>query len=184
VARLHETSAQIGVRIAFLLLAGLVLMAQEFGLEVVLGAFMAGAMVSLLDRNKAVASSGLQPKLEGVGFGVFIPVFFVTSGAALDLDSLFSSFDAALLVPATVAALLCARALPALMYRRFLDTRTTLAAGLLQATSLSFIVAATQIGVRLDQIEETTAAGLVAGGVLSVLVFPALALQSLERARL
>ena len=55
--RLHETSAQIGVRIAFLLLAGLVLMAQEFGLEVVLGAFMAGAMVSLLDRNKAVAST-------------------------------------------------------------------------------------------------------------------------------
>ena len=110
VQRLHETSAQIGVRIAFLLLAGLVLMAQEFGLEVVLGAFMAGAMVSLLDRNKAVASYGLQSKLEGVGFGVFIPVFFVTSGAVLDLDSLFSSFGAALLVPATVAALLCVRA--------------------------------------------------------------------------
>ncbi len=181
VQRLHETSAQIGVRISFLLLAGLVLMAQEFGLEVVLGAFMAGAMVSLLDRNNAVASSGLQPKLEGVGFGVFIPVFFVTSGAALNLDSLFSSFDAALLVPATVAALLLVRALPALLYRRFLDRRATLAAGLLQATSLSFIVAATQIGVRLGEIEEATAAGLVAGGVISVLIFPALALQTLER---
>ena len=180
VRRLHETSAQIGVRIAFLLLAGLVLMAQEFGLEVVLGAFMAGAMVSLLDRNKAVASSGLQPKLEGVGFGVFIPVFFVTSGAALDLDSLFSSLDAALLVPATVAALLCVRALPALLYQRFLDRPTTIAAGLLQATSLSFIVAATQIGVELGQIQEATAAGLVAGGVISVLVFPALALRRLE----
>ena len=182
VRRLHETSAQIGVRIAFLLLAGLVLMAQEFGLEVVLGAFMAGAMVSLLDRNKAVASSGLQPKLEGVGFGVFIPVFFVTSGAALDLDSLFSSLDAALLVPATVAALLCVRALPALLYQRFLDRPTTIAAGLLQATSLSFIVAATQIGVELGQIQEATAAGLVAGGVISVLVFPALALRRLEGA--
>lgn len=74
VRRLHETSAQMGVRITFLLLASLVLMAHEFGLEVVLGAFLAGAMLSLLDHGHAVESSGLKSKLEGIGFGVFIPV--------------------------------------------------------------------------------------------------------------
>jgi Kef-type K+ transport system membrane component KefB len=180
VARLHETSAQIGVRIAFLLLVGLVLMAQEFGLEVVLGAFLAGAMVSLLDRENAVERTGLRAKLEGVGFGVFIPIFFVVSGANLDLDALFASLDTALLVPGTLAALLFVRAVPALLYRRFVNRTQAIAAGLLQATSLSFVVAATQIGVQLGKIEEATAAGLVAGGVLSVLVFPAVALRLLE----
>ena len=180
VRRLHETTAQMGVRIAFLLLVALVLMAEEFGLEVVLGAFLAGAMVSLLDRDKAVDRSGLRAKLEGVGFGVFIPIFFVVSGASLDLDALFSSLDTAMLVPATLVALLVVRALPALLYRRFVDRPQTIAAGLLQATSLPFVVAATQIGVELDKISEATAAGLVAGGVLSVLLFPAVALRVLE----
>ena len=180
VSRLHETSAQIGVRIAFLLLVGFVLMAQEFGLEVVLGAFLAGTMVSLLDRENAVDRTGLRVKLEGVGFGVFIPIFFVVSGASLDLDALFSSLDTALLMPATLVALLLVRALPALLYRRFVDRTEAIAAGLLQATSLSFVVAATQIGVELGKIDEATGAGLVAGGVLSVLLFPTLALRLLE----
>jgi Kef-type K+ transport system membrane component KefB len=181
VVRLHRTSAQISVRIAFLLLAGLVLMAEEFGLEVVLGAFLAGAMVSFLDREKAVESSGLQAKLEGIGFGVFIPMFFVVSGVQLDLESLFSSFDTAVLVPATVIALLLVRGLPALLYGRFVERPQAIAAGLLQATSLSFVVAATQIGVELGKLDEAAAAGLVAGGVISVLVFPALALKVLGR---
>jgi Kef-type K+ transport system membrane component KefB len=181
VVRLHRTSAQISVRIAFLMLAGLVLMAEEFGLEVVLGAFLAGAMVSFLDREKAVESSGLQAKLEGIGFGIFIPMFFVVSGVQLDLGSLFSSFDTAVLVPATVIALLLVRGLPALLYGRFVERRQAIAAGLLQATSLSFVVAATQIGVELGKLEEAAAAGLVACGVISVLVFPALALKVLGR---
>jgi hypothetical protein len=80
-----------------------------------------------------------------------------------------------------IAALLVVRALPALVYRRELGRRGAVAAGLLQATSLPFIVAASQIGVELDKISEATAAGLVAGGVLSVLLFPTLALALLER---
>src|SRR5215218_1915276 len=127
--RLHRTSAQITVRIAFLLLALLVYLSSEFGLEVVLGAFLGGAMVSLLDREKAVRSSGLQEKLDGIGFGIFIPIFFVVSGARLDLDALFSSLDAAVLVPLTVVALLLVRGVPALVYRRFLSGRQALSAG-------------------------------------------------------
>jgi Kef-type K+ transport system membrane component KefB len=183
VTRMQETTAQMGVRIAFMLLVALVLLADEFGLEVVLGAFLAGAMVSFLDREGAVASTGLKPKLEGVGFGVFIPVFFVASGMRLNLEELFESASSAALVPAVILALLLVRGLPALVYREELGSRGALAAGLLQATSLPFIVAATQIGVELDKISEATAAGLVAGGVLSVLLFPAVALALLERER-
>ena len=182
VARLHRTSAQISVRIAFLLLVLLVYMSEEFGLEVVLGAFLAGAMVSLLDREHVVRDTGLTEKLEGIGFGVFIPIFFVASGVSLDLDSMVSSFDTIVLVPLTVIALLVVRGVPALIYGRFVPRRQALSAGLLQATSLSFVVAATQIGVEIGKLEPSAAAGLVTGGVISVLVFPALALRLLRTA--
>jgi Kef-type K+ transport system membrane component KefB len=181
VGRLQRTSAQVTVRLAFVLLVAFVLMADEFGLEVVLGAFLAGAILSLLDRDNAVESSGLQAKLEGIGFGIFIPIFFVVSGVRLDLESLFSSIDTVVLVPATVVALLVVRGIPALLYRPFVDRRQAVAAGLMQATSLSFLVAASQIGVELGKLDEADAAGLVAGGVLSVLFFPALALGVLGR---
>ena len=180
IARLHRTSAQISVRIAFLLLGVLVYMSEEFGLEVVLGAFLAGAMVSLLDRERRGGRHRAQDKLEGIGFGVFIPMFFVVSGVKLDLDALFSSFSTIVLVPLTVLALLAIRGLPTLIYRRFLTRRKGSAAGLLQATSVSFVVAATQIGVELGNLDSAAAAGLVAGGVISVLVFPVLALRLLE----
>jgi Kef-type K+ transport system membrane component KefB len=170
------------VRIAFLLLIVLVFFSEEFGLEVVMGAFLAGAMVSLLDRDDAVRATGLQEKLEGIGFGIFIPIFFVVSGVRLELDAMVSSFDTILLVPLTVIALLVVRGLPALIYRRFVPPRQALSAGLLQATSLSFVVAASQIGVELGKLEPGAAAGLVTGGVLSVLLFPALALRVLRRA--
>jgi Kef-type K+ transport system membrane component KefB len=182
VGRLHRTSAQITVRIAFLLLALVVYLSTEFGLEVVMGAFLAGAMVSLLDHDDAVRTSGLQDKLDGIGFGIFIPIFFVVSGVKLDLDSLFSSFDAAVLVPLTVISLLVVRGLPALVYRRFLSSREAVSAGLLQATSLSFVVAASQIGVELGKLDSADAAGLVTGGVLSVLLFPVFALRLLRPA--
>jgi Kef-type K+ transport system membrane component KefB len=182
VTRLHRTSAQISVRIAFLLLAVLVYLSSEFGLEVVMGAFLAGAMVSLLDRENAVSTSGLHEKLDGIGFGIFIPIFFVVSGVKLDIDALFSSWNAIALVPLTVIALLLVRGVPALMYRRFVSQREALSAGLLQATSLSFVVAASQIGVELGKLDSADAAGLVTGGVLSVLLFPVLALRVLRPA--
>jgi Kef-type K+ transport system membrane component KefB len=183
VRRLQDTTAQISVRIAFLLLIAFVALAQGFGFEVVLGAFLSGAIISLVDDGKAVESSGLKRKLEAIGFGVFIPVFFVTSGMQLKLGDLFDSAADAALVPATVVALLLARGVPALLYRRFVPKRTLPAVGLLQATSLTFIVAASQIGVQLGQISGQTAAGLVTAGVISVLAFPALALSVLARGR-
>ncbi|HEX4747347.1 MAG TPA: cation:proton antiporter [Gaiellaceae bacterium] len=179
--RLQDTTAQIRVRGAFLLLVAFVALAERLGLEVILGAFLAGALLTLVDRDREMTHPAFRAKLEAVGFGVFIPIFFVSSGIAFDLDALFASASTAALVPLFLAALLAVRALPALLYRSVLSQRDVAVAGLLQATSLPFIVAATMIGRELGLLDEATGAALVAAGLLSVLVFPLFALTLLRR---
>jgi Kef-type K+ transport system membrane component KefB len=119
-------------------------------------------------------------KLEAAGFGVFIPFFFVTSGVNFNLDALFSSGSTVARVPIFLAALLVARALPALLYRGTIGVRRSAAAGLLQATSLGFFVVAGQIGMELELISEANGAALIAAGLLSVLLFPVGALALLR----
>jgi Kef-type K+ transport system membrane component KefB len=170
--RLQDSSAQIRVRGAFLLLIGLVVIAQVFGLEVILGAFFAGAVLKLLDRDEMMTHTGFHTKLQAVGFGVFIPFFFVTSGMQLDVRALLSGGTALALVPVFFVALLLARGLPAALYRPMVGGRSSLAAGLLQATSLPFIVAATGIGIQLGILSPAIGAGMVVAGLLSVVLFP------------
>jgi Kef-type K+ transport system membrane component KefB len=180
--RLQDTTAQIRVRGAFLLLIVLVALAERLGLEVILGAFLAGAVLTLVDRDEMMTHPRFRVKLEAAGFGMFIPVFFVTSGLQFDLDALFGSASTIARVPLFLAALLVVRALPALVYRATLGNRQTVVAGLLQATSLPFIVAASMIGVELGLLDAATSAGLIAAGLLSVLIFPLVALTILRRA--
>jgi Kef-type K+ transport system membrane component KefB len=177
--RLQDTSAQIRVRGAFVLLIGMVALAEQLGLELILGAFAAGAILNHLDMDQGMTHPEYRRKLAAVGFGVFIPVFFVTSGVRFDLDALFASSTAIASIPAFLAALLVARGLPALLYRGELDRRRVIAAGLLQATSLPFIVAATAIGEDLGLIDAATSAGFIAAGLVSVLAFPLIALALL-----
>jgi Kef-type K+ transport system membrane component KefB len=174
--RLQDTTAQIRVRGAFLLLIAFVAMAERLGLEVILGAFLAGAVLTLVDRDRMMTHPRFRVKLEAAGFGVFIPIFFVASGIQFDLDALFASASTLARVPVFLAALLVVRALPALLYWGTIGPRYTAVAGLLQATSLPFIVAASMIGIELRLIDEATGAGLIAAGLLSVLIFPLLAL--------
>ncbi len=178
--RLQDSSAQIRVRGAFLLLIGLVVVAQLFGLEVILGAFFAGAVLRLLDRDEMMTHTGFHTKLQAVGFGVFIPFFFVTSGMQLDVRALLSGGAALALVPVFLLALLLARGLPAALYRPMVGDRYSLAAGLLQATSLPFIVAATGIGMELDILSPAIGAAMVVAGLLSVVLFPLGALMLLR----
>jgi len=179
--RLQDTTAQIRVRGAFLLLVAFVALAERLGLEVILGAFMAGAVLSLVDRDQTGTHPQFRTKLEGAGYGMFIPVFFVTSGVQFNVDALFASGSTIALVPVFLAALLVVRGLPALVYRGTIGRRDTVAAGLLQATSLPFIVAASMIGMELGLLDQATGAGLIAAGLLSVLLFPLLALTLLRR---
>ena len=179
--RLQDTTAEIRVRAAFLLLAVFVVLASKFGLEAILGAFLAGATIKLVDRDEQMTHAFFHGKLEAVGFGVFVPFFFVSTGIKLDVASLFHSGSALARVPLFLAALLVARALPALLYRPFAERAGQLVAGgLLQATSLSIPVVAGQIGVELGLIRPTNYVALVAAGLLSVVIFPLVALTLLR----
>jgi Kef-type K+ transport system membrane component KefB len=182
VGRLANTTAQIRVRGAFVLMVAFAALAQGLGLEVILGTFIAGAILKLTDRDETMMHPELQHKLEAVGYGVFIPVFFVASGLRFDLNALFSSAETVIRVPIFLAALLVVRGLPALLYRKDLGARQTVVAGLLQATSLPFIVAATMIGLDIGAITEANAAAFIAAGLLSVLIFPITALTVLRGA--
>ena len=179
--RLQDTTAQIRVRAAFVLLIGFTALADQVGLETILGAFAAGALVSLIDRDEAMTHPQFRLKLEAAGFGIFIPIFFVASGLRFDLNALFASASTVARVPLFLLAIYLARALPALVYVRLLGRSRSVIAGVLQATSLPFIVAATQIGLQLGVVTRASAAGLVAAGLLSVVISPALGLMLLRR---
>jgi len=179
--RLQDTTAEIRVRAAFVLLIGFTALADTVGFETILGAFAAGALLSLIDRDKAMTHPELRVKLEAVGFGVFIPVFFVASGVRFDLDALFASASTVARVPLFLLAIYLARGLPALLYVGLLGRSQSVIAGVLQATSLTFIVAATQIGLELGVVSQASAAGLVAAGLLSVAISPTVGLVLLQR---
>ena len=178
--RLQDTTAQIRVRGAMVLLVGFAAIAESLGLEAILGAFAAGAILTLLDADEVMTHPQFRRKLEAIGFGFFIPVFFVTTGVRYDLDALLASTSTVIMVPVFLAALLAVRGLPALLYRRLLGTRKAAIAGLLQSTSLPFIVAATAIGLDLGVIDAATSAALIAAGLLSVVIFPATGLALLR----
>ena len=177
--RLQDTTAEIRIRCAVLLLVAFTLLAERFGLESILGAFLAGAVVGLVDRDSS-SHPHFRTKLEAIGYGFVIPVFFVSSGVRLDLTDLLAHPSALARVPLFLLALLVVRGVPALLGIRASGPRATAALGLLQATSLPFIVTATQIGTALGKISPVTGAALVCAGLLSVLIFPPVALGLLR----
>jgi len=177
--RLQDTTAEIRVRFAVVLLIAFTFLAERFGLESILGAFLAGAVVGLVDRD-TTTHPRFRVKLEAIGYGFLIPVFFVSSGIRLDLTGLLAHPSALARVPLFLVALLVARGVPALFGLRSQGWRATVAIGLLQATSLPFIVTATQIGTTLGKISPVTGAALVCAGLLSVLIFPVTALGLLR----
>ncbi len=181
---LQDTTSQIRVRGAVLLLMLFAALAAEFGLEAILGAFLAGATLKLVDRDDAMTHTRFESKLQAVGFGAFVPFFFVATGMQLDVESLLTSGSTLARVPVFVLALLLVRALPALLYRPVTETRGQVAAaGLLQATSLSIPIVAGQIGVDLGLIRPENYVALVAAGLISVVLFPLVALRLLGGGR-
>jgi Kef-type K+ transport system membrane component KefB len=183
VTRLQDTTAEIRVRIAVALLVGFVALAERVGLETILGAFLAGAVLNLVDRD-TMSHPRFRAKLDAVGYGFVIPFFFVASGIMLDLRGVFSSTSGVVRIPVFVVALLVVRAVPALLYRPATGTRGAAAAGLLQATTLPFLVTATAIGVSIGALSSVTGAALVCAGLLSVVVFPVIALALLRGQRI
>src|SRR5918999_459003 len=179
---LQDTTAQIRIRFAVLLLVAFVALAQGLGFEAILGAFLAGAVLRLVDADAATVHPHTEVKLDEIGYGFLIPVFFITSGVMFDAKALFASPSTLLQVPLFLAALFMVRGFPALLYRAELGMRRTMAAGFLQATSLPFIVAAVQVGQRLGALPPASGAALIAAGLASVLFFPAIALAVMRSA--
>lgn len=179
--RLQDTTAQIRVRGAFLLLLVFSIVAQRFGLEAILGTFIVGAILKLADRDQAMTHGHFHAKLEEAGFGFFIPVFFVASGIRLDASALVAHPSSVIKVPVFLVALYVVRGVPALLYRRVISMRLTLAAAMLQATTLSFVLIASQIGEQLGLITPATTAALTAAALLSVLINPIVAVTLLVR---
>lgn len=171
-----ETSSQLPVRAAVVLIFALAYLAAELGLDLLLGGFVAGVIVRLALRGKEVQI--LESKLTAIGYGFLIPFFFVVSGMAFDLDALFDDPEQAILVPVFLAIFLVVRGVPALtLYRGVMARRDRYAFALLSSTQLPLVVAITTIAIEQDQMVSSTAASLVAAAALSTAIFPLLGLR-------
>ncbi len=165
----HETT-QVTVRGAVLLLTLLLAVTEQFHLDAVLGAFLAGMV---LRRWAGPGLPTLEGKLDALGYGFFIPIFFVYSGMTMDLRSMVA---APLRVLLFTALMLLVHVVPAqLLYRKVLDPRERWQLSLITSTALPLLVAISEIGLRNGTMLPANAAALVGAGVLTVLVFPALA---------
>ncbi len=165
----HATS-QSTMRITVVLLVGLLLITQKFGVEAALGAFFAGMVLRHTSTGDTEDHHELDEKLDAVGYGFFIPVFFVSSGMALDIQSIAEN-PARLLI--FFALLLVVRGAPALLvYRKTLTLRQRVEMTFLTATALPLLVALAEIGLDSGVMLPENAAALVGAGVLSVAIFP------------
>ena len=178
--RTFETSSQLAVRVTVVLVFGLVLLASKIGLDVLLGGFVAGLITRMALEGHELRV--FESKLTAVGFGFFVPFFFVTSGIAFDLDAL-GSVSALLKLAMFFGLFLLVRGAPALLlYRKVFDLRDRSALAFYSATELPLVVAITGLAVEAGHMKTSTAAGLVGAAMLSTLVFPFVGLALRKRA--
>jgi Kef-type K+ transport system membrane component KefB len=177
-----HSSAQLPVRISVTLVVLLVYLATKLSLDVLLGAFAAGVIVRLFIRSEnAGDTEQITSKLEAIGFGFLIPIFFIETGVNLDLHALEHKPKVLLLVPLFAVLFLFTRGLPTVaVFRRVLDKAHLAALSILSATALPLVVVITTIGVDEHKMKPQNASALVAAGMLSVLVYPILGLRSLR----
>jgi Kef-type K+ transport system membrane component KefB len=172
--RTLESSSQLAVRVAVLLIFGLVALAGQLGLDVLLGGFVAGMITRAALRGHELVA--FESKLTAVGFGFLIPFFFVTSGIGFDLGAL-GSVGALLKLALFFVLFLVVRGTPAmLLYRGVFELRDRAALAFFCATELPLVVAITTLATRAGHMRSSTAAGLVGAAMLSTLVFPFVAL--------
>jgi Kef-type K+ transport system membrane component KefB/Trk K+ transport system NAD-binding subunit len=171
VEELSHTTAQIQVRGAFALMVAFIVLAEGVGTEIILGAFLAGAIISLLAEREG---SHLHMKMEAIGFGFFVPIFFIMVGVSFDLPALLNSPSALLLVPLLLAIAYAVKFLATLLYRLSFSWRETLAAGALLSSRLSLIIAAAAIALNLGIINEATNSAIILVAIVSCTLSPIL----------
>ena len=175
-----HTTGQLAIRLAILLVVAFVFVADLMGLEFLLGAFAAGVIVAQMIRTLPDGDETVhvvEGKLEAVGYGFLIPIFFLMSGVKFNLGALLASPLALALLPAFLVLFFVIRGLPALfLFRRDLPPRGRIALGLFAATQLPLVIAISNLGVESGQMAVEVASSLVGAGMLSMLLYPVLAL--------
>jgi len=176
IERTLESSSQLAVRLAVVLIFALVALAAKLGLDLLLGGFAAGIIARLTLRGREV--SVFESKLTAIGYGFLIPFFFVVSGMQFDLNALTGSAAGMLKLPLFVALFLVVRGVPALvLYRGVIDARDRLALAFFCSTELPLVVAITTIAIAAGKMRPSTSAALVGAGIISTLVFPLVGLR-------
>ena len=177
--RTIEASNQLAIRTTVVLVFGLLTLASELGLDILLGGFVAGMIVRASLRGRELVQ--FESKLTAVGFGFLIPFFFVESGLTFDLDALGSA-SALLKVALFFALFLVVRGAPAmLLYRGVLDLRERSTLAIFCATELPLVVAITTLATESGKMTSSTAAGLVGAAIVSTLVYPFIGLAMRRR---
>lgn len=166
---LSTGTTQIGTRAVFALIILLVAISETVGAENILGAFLAGVLVSLLAPDQEMVH-----KLDSFGYGFLIPIFFVMVGVDLDLWSLFSDKKLLLLIPLLLLALFLSKVIPVYLLKKWYDTKTVLAAGFLLTSTLSLVIAAATIGERMEMITPQMSGTLILVAVISSVLTPIL----------
>ena len=168
---LSGATTQVKVRGAVALMLALVVLAETLGVELILGAFLAGAVISLLSGPE---DHTLRHKLDGLGFGFFVPLFFIVVGLRFDLQAFLSNPGSWLLAPLLLASALVIKFVSSLFFRLSFSWRETFAAGALLSARLSLIIAASAIGLRLNAISEATNAAIILVAALTATFAPLL----------
>lgn len=167
VSALSTGTTQIGTRAVFTLLIVLVAISETVGAENILGAFLAGVLVSLLSPDQELIH-----KLDSFGYGFLIPIFFVMIGVGLDIWSLLSDPKMLLLIPLLLIALLISKLLPVYILKKWYDNKTIVASGFLLTSTLSLVIAAATIGERMEVITAEMSGTLILVAVISCVLTP------------
>lgn len=164
---LSKGTIQIGTRAIFTLIIVLVALSESLGAENILGAFLAGVLVSLLSPNKELVQ-----QLDSFGYGFLIPIFFVMTGVKLDIWSLFGNPKILVMIPLLFVALLISKVVPVLFLKKWYDMKTVLASGFLLTSTLSLVIAATTIGERIGVIDAQMSGALILVAVITCIITP------------
>ncbi|OHP79687.1 monovalent cation:proton antiporter family protein [Staphylococcus sp. HMSC063A07] len=165
--KLMSGTTQIGIRAIFALIILLVALAEGVGAEYILGAFLAGVVVSLLKPDEELVQ-----KLDSFGYGFFIPIFFIMVGVDLDIPSLIKEPALLIIIPVLIGAFLISKLLPVLFIRRWFDTKTTIASAFLLTSTLSLVIATAKIAEQLKTISSETSGILILSAVITCVFVP------------
>lgn len=165
--KLMNGTTQIGIRAVFALIILLVALAEGVGAENILGAFLAGVVVSLLKPNP-----DLIEKLDSFGYGFFIPIFFIMVGVELDIPSLIKNPSLLIIIPILILAFIISKLIPVLFIRKWFDSKTTIASAFLLTSTLSLVIAAAKIAEKLGTISDETSGILILSAVITCVFVP------------